>query len=127
MVEELPMLKNKYVSCEGCALEKIHKDEFPSNSDRRIRDALELVHFYVCGPMQIRSLGGAYYFLLFIDDCRRYNWVYFLRKKSDVFEYFNKLKNMAEKQTWKLIKSSFQTKGENTSWTTSSSIARIME
>jgi hypothetical protein len=62
MVEGLPMLKNEYVACEGCALGKMHRDEFPSNPDRRRRDVLELVHTDVCGPMQTRSLGGAYYF-----------------------------------------------------------------
>jgi hypothetical protein len=85
MVEGLPMLKNEYVACEGCALGNMHRDEFPSNSDRRKKDVLELIHTDVCRPMQTRPLGGAYYFLLFIYDCTRYTWVYFLRKKSDVF------------------------------------------
>ena len=54
--------------------------------------------------MQTRSLGGAYYFLLFIDDRTRYTWVYFLREKSDAFEHFKEFRNMIEKQTRKLIK-----------------------
>jgi transposase InsO family protein len=62
------------------------------------------VHTDVCGPMHTRSLGGAYYFLLFIDDFTRYTWVYFLRRKSDVFEYFKEFRNMVEKQTGKTIK-----------------------
>ena len=85
MVEGITILKNEYASCEGCALGKMHRDELPSNPDRRKRDLLELVHTDVYGPMQTRSLGGSYYFLLFIDVCTRYTWVYFLRKKSDVF------------------------------------------
>jgi len=104
MVEGLPIIKNEHIDCESCALGKMHRDEFPSNPDRRKRDILELVHTDVCGPMQTKSLGGASYFLLFIDDCTRYTWVYFLRKKSDVFEYFKEFKNMAEKQTGKFIK-----------------------
>jgi hypothetical protein len=79
MVEGLPMLKNEKVVCDGCALGKMHRDEFPSNTDKKKRDVLDLVHTDVCGPMQTRSLGGAFYFLLFIDDCTRYTWVYFLR------------------------------------------------
>ena len=67
-------------------IRKMHRDEFPSNPDKKKRDLLDLVHTDVCGPMQTRSLGGAFYFLLFIDDCTRYTWVYFLRRKSDVFE-----------------------------------------
>jgi len=30
MVEGLPMLENENVACEGCALGKMHIDEFPS-------------------------------------------------------------------------------------------------
>ena len=104
MVDGLPMLKNENVACEGCALGKMHRDEFPSNPDRKKRDVLDLVHTDVCGPMQTRSLGGAFYILLFIDDCTRYTWVYFLRRKSDVFEYFKEFRNMVEKQTEKSIK-----------------------
>jgi hypothetical protein len=127
MVEGLPMLTNEYAACEDYALGKMHTDEFPSNPNRRKKDLLELVHIDVCGPMQTRSLGGAYYFLLFIDDCTRYTWVYFLRKKSDVFEYFKEFKNMVERETRKPIKSCAQMKGETIDWGNSSSITKIME
>ena len=33
MVEGLPMLKNENGSCDGCALGKMHRDEFLSNLD----------------------------------------------------------------------------------------------
>jgi hypothetical protein len=68
MVEGLPMLKNENVVCDGYALGKMHRDEFPSNPNKKKRDVLDLVHSDVCGHMQTRSLGGAFYFLLFIDD-----------------------------------------------------------
>ena len=32
--------------------------------------------------MQSRPLGGAYYFLLFVNGCIRFTWVYFLNKKA---------------------------------------------
>ena len=54
--------------------------------------------------MQARSLGGASYFLTFIDDRYRYTWVYFIRRKGDVFEYFKEFRTMIEKQTKKRIK-----------------------
>ena len=50
------------------------------------------------------SIGGARNFLIFVDDRSRYTWVYFIRKKSDVFEYFKEFKTMIEKQTGKSIK-----------------------
>ena len=50
------------------------------------------------------SIGGARYFLIFVDDRSRYTWVYFIRKNSDVFEYFKEFKTMIEKQIGKSIK-----------------------
>ena len=60
MVEGIPMLKNENVVCDGCALGNMHKDEFSSNPDRKKRDVLDIVHIDVCGPMQTKSLGGAF-------------------------------------------------------------------
>ena len=79
MVEGIAMLKNENVVCDGCALGKMHRDEFSPNPNKKNRDVLDLVHTDVCGPMQTRSLGGSFYFMLFIDDCMRYTWVYFIR------------------------------------------------
>ena len=49
-------------------------------------------------------LQGESYFLTFIDDRSRYTWVYFIRRKGDVFEYFKEFKTMIEKKTEKCIK-----------------------
>ena len=54
--------------------------------------------------MKTRSFGGASYFLIFVDDRSRYTWVYFVRIKSDVFEYFKEFRTMIEKHTGKCIK-----------------------
>ena len=104
MVEGLPIIKGEHFECGDCALGKQHREEFPMHENRRKREILELVHIDVCGPMQTKSLGGAYYFLIFIDDSTRYSWVYFIRNKSDVFEYFKEFKSMVENQTRKNIK-----------------------
>ena len=34
----------------------------------RAKEQLELVHFYLCGPMTIQARGGFEYFITFIDD-----------------------------------------------------------
>lgn len=34
MVEGLPLLKNEYSTCEGCALAKMHMEEFTSNTNK---------------------------------------------------------------------------------------------
>jgi len=79
MVDGIPVLKKLHIDCEACAFEKQHRDEFPIVKDRKHRDTLELLHTDLCGPMQTRLLGGVYYFIIFVDDCTRFTWVYFLR------------------------------------------------
>lgn len=104
MVDGIPILKKLHIDCEACAFSKQHKDEFPAVKDRKQRDTLELVHTNLCGPIQTRSLGGAYYFLIFVNDCTRFTWVYFLRHKSHAFDYFKQFGNMIKKQTRKFIR-----------------------
>lgn len=104
MVRDLPMLKQVHNDCDACTLGKMHREEFPVRVEKKQRDILELVHTDLCGAMQTKSLGGALYFLLFIDDCTKFSWVYFLSKKSHTFEYFNLFKNMIERQIRKQIK-----------------------
>jgi transposase InsO family protein len=56
------------------------------------------VHFH------IRPSTKQGMFLTFIDDYSRYTWVYFLRKKSEVFEHLKDFKALVETQTGKKIK-----------------------
>ena len=46
---------------------------------------LGLVHMDVCGPIPIRTLGGALCFATFIDDATREVWVYPTKGKEDVY------------------------------------------
>ena len=65
---------------------------------------MELVHNDLAGPFPHPSLSKAKYVLTFIDDFSQYTFVYFLKQKSKVFEYFQEFKAFAEKQTGKFIK-----------------------
>ena len=94
MVDGIPTFHSVQLNCDGCALGKMHREEFPLHVNRKERDILELVHTDICEPMQTRSLGGAYYFLLFTDDCTRFSWTYFLSKKIQTFQCFKKFKTM---------------------------------
>ncbi|KAH9716107.1 Integrase catalytic domain-containing protein [Citrus sinensis] len=50
------------------------------------------------------SLGGAKYFLSFIDDYSRMVWVYVLKGKDEVFERFKQWKALVETQSGRKIK-----------------------
>jgi hypothetical protein len=77
--------------CKGCALGKYAKTVFPS-SDSRSKGILDLIHSDVCGPMSAVSIGGASYYVTFIDDYSRKTWIYFMKTKDEVFSRFQELK-----------------------------------
>ena len=54
--------------------------------------------------MHTRSLGGAWYFMIFVDDRSKFTWAYFIRRKSDAFEYFKEFMIKFEKHMGKYIK-----------------------
>ena len=74
--------------CEGCLAGKMCRKPFPTVGEIRSTHKLQLVHSDVCGPMQIQSIGGAKYFLTFIDDYTRCCAVYFMKHKSEVLNKF---------------------------------------
>ena len=91
-------------ACEGCMMGKQHRQSFPKDGATRASKALEIVHSDVCGPMKTMSLGGAKYFLTFIDDFSRKMLVYPLKAKSECFERFKEFKALVEKEVEAEIK-----------------------
>lgn len=78
--------------CQGCVFGKQHRVSHPINS-KVSTEPLEVVHVDLC-EMNVRSLGGAKYFLLFKDDFTHYRTVYFLKNKNEAaskLEIFLKL------------------------------------
>ena len=57
--EGLLVIKDYQIECVTCALGKQPRKKFPNHEEKRQTELLELIHTDVCGPMQIRSLGGA--------------------------------------------------------------------
>jgi hypothetical protein len=58
----------------------------------------------VFGHVSVPSLGKYLYYVSFIDDFSRNTWIYFLRKKFEVFDKFKEFKALVENQTEKIIK-----------------------
>ena len=103
MVIRIPSIKNKKNFCEGCIYGKMHRLSFPTAS-WRAKAPLELVHADIWGPTKNSSLGGKWYFLLFVDDYYRMMWVYFMEKKSKVFSYFMQFRALTENQSGHSLK-----------------------
>ena len=90
--------------CETCVKGKHHRSQFKSNEATRAKEPLSLVHSDVCGKIGTKSLGGANYFLTFIDDKTHYVWVYIPKTKDEVFKYFLEWKTQAEKSSGHQLK-----------------------
>ncbi|GJX34540.1 retrovirus-related pol polyprotein from transposon TNT 1-94 [Tanacetum coccineum] len=88
--------------CEYCVISKQHRLKFKASNSRSV-SVLELVHSDVW-QAPVLSLGGAKYFVSFIDDYSRRCWVYPIKKKSDVFEVFKVYKARVELDSGKKIK-----------------------
>ena len=54
--------------CEACAEGKSHRAPFKPVGEVQSKKRLELVHSDVARPMKAESLGGARYFVTFIDS-----------------------------------------------------------
>ena len=63
-----------------------------------------MIHIDVFGPIPVPCLEKSMYYVSFIDDFSRITWIYFLRKKSKVFDKFKEFKALVEIQIEKKIK-----------------------
>ena len=72
--------------------------KFPSGATRE-KDILELIHSDVFGPIHVPSLGGSLYYVSIIYGFSRNTWLYFLKKKLEVFKKFKEYKAPVENQT----------------------------
>jgi transposase InsO family protein len=103
MVEGISNCFMDFDFCEHCVYGKQNWVRFPSSAMRE-EIFLQLVHSDVFGPMSVPSLGKYTYYVSFIDDFSRNTWIYFLRKKSEVFDRFKEFKALVENQIEKRIK-----------------------
>lgn len=90
--------------CMHCAKGKQHGDPFPRRSRKRAKDILDLIHSDLCGPFEVPSLGGAKYFLTFIDDKTRKTHVYFLKRNDEITQFFIRYKAEVENEQNRTIK-----------------------
>jgi hypothetical protein len=103
MVEGMSNCSLDFDFCEHCLYGKQNRVRFPSGATRA-EGILQLFHSDVFGPVSVPSLGKSMYYVSFIDDFSRKTWIYFLRKKSEVFDMFKEFKALVENQTEKQIK-----------------------
>jgi hypothetical protein len=90
--------------CEGCVLRKNPQEKFDKGKSKRASSPLDLIHSDVMGPFQHPSINKARFILIFVDDFSRFTWIYFMRKKSEVFQHLKDFKDLVETQSVNKIK-----------------------
>ena len=48
----------------------------------------ELLHLDTVGPSRVMSVDGKWYVLVIVDDFSRYSWVFFMRTKDGLSNFF---------------------------------------
>ena len=91
---------------QACFAGKMRRKPFPVIEKIRSSDKLQLVRSDVCAAMQIKSFGGAKYFVTFTDDYSRCCAVYFMKQKSEVLEKFKEFEAAATNEAGRSIRSS---------------------
>ena len=90
-------------TCDHCLVGKTHRVSFHKHPPSRKSHVLDLIHTDVC-TMQSRTLGGAIYFVTFIDDHSRKVWAHALKTKNQVLDVFKELHTSLERETGRTLK-----------------------
>jgi hypothetical protein len=104
LVDGLPDIHFSKGVCEGCVLEKHPQEKFDKGKSQRDSAPLDMIHSYLMGPFPYSSISKVRFFLIFVDDFSRFTWIYFLKKKSEVFQHPKDFKSLVETQSGKKIK-----------------------
>ncbi|KAA0036911.1 gag/pol protein [Cucumis melo var. makuwa] len=70
----------------------------------RAKEPLELIHSYLCGPINVKAKKGFEYFISFIDGYSRYDYLYIMEHKSEAIEKFKEYNAEVENLLSKKIK-----------------------
>lgn len=91
------------IDCKTCCQSKQTTKSF-NTEGTRAEFLLKRIHSDVCGPLPLKSIGGALYFVTFIDDFSRMVFVYTIKSKGEVFTKFVEFKKYVENQLDRKIK-----------------------
>jgi hypothetical protein len=98
------LLKGVHIKkCSDCLIGRQHRVAFKNQPPHKKPEVLDLVHSDVC-KMSVRSMGGAKYFVTFINDLYRKVWVYVSKTKDQVLSVYKQFEVSVERETEKKIK-----------------------
>ncbi|XP_066341168.1 uncharacterized protein [Miscanthus floridulus] len=103
MVQGLPHIKHGGKLCDSYLAGKQRRLPFPKVAKYHAKEALELIHSDLCGPITPTTNGGRRYFLLLVDYCSHYMWLQLLTSKDEAATTIKKFKTHAEAESGKKL------------------------
>jgi hypothetical protein len=96
MVDGIPDIHFSKRICEGCVLGKHPQEKFEKGKTQKASSLLHLIHSDLMVPFSHPSINKSRYVLIFVDDFSRFTWIFFLRKKLEVFQHLKDFKALVE-------------------------------
>jgi len=91
--------------CPACAYGKQTRAHFPVDEHRqRAKSPGDLVDTDLCGPMSVRSVGGALYFVLFKDDHSGFRVIECIKNQPQTLEAFKRFVGQLKCETGNIVK-----------------------
>ena len=67
-----------------------------NNSESISTNIFYLIHSNVWGPFSVSSIGGSRYFVVFVDDYSRYNWIFNMKHRSELLQVYSNFAKMVK-------------------------------
>ena len=96
--------------CEHCVKGKMIRSSLRSRTSKASKPG-EVIYSDLCGPMPVKSLGGASYFVTFNDECSNFKMTKMLKKKSDTLTAFKEFLPYFERQFECVVKTFYSDHG----------------
>ncbi|GJU01113.1 retrovirus-related pol polyprotein from transposon TNT 1-94 [Tanacetum coccineum] len=93
---------NSKSKCKTCVEAKLTRTSF--KSVKRKTEPLDMIYTDICDLKSLPTKGGNKYFIMFIDDCTKYCYVYLLKSKDEAIDKFVLYKTKVQNQLGKKIK-----------------------
>ena len=83
--------------CDACQYGKLHQISFPLSTVKSTCP-FDIVHGDVWCSAPCLSTAGFRYYVIFVDDCSKFSWIFPLKTKSEVHTVFLEFNALIEKQ-----------------------------
>ena len=84
-------------SCTYCISAKMHKS-YLNKTSIVSNSVLDIVHSDVWDPAPLTYVFGFNYYVIFVDDCTIFTWLFLLKHKHEVLSMFKHFKALVETQ-----------------------------